>query len=53
MKSGRGGAGKLGPLEYQGLYKDPQISGRHLPLEGVIAYLVKRQKEVRAILLYF
>jgi hypothetical protein len=41
MKGSIGRAGDSRPLEYQGLYKGPQISGRHLPLEGVIIYLIK------------
>ena len=53
MKGDGDGAGELGRLEYQGSHEDPQMSGRYPPLELVIAYLMKRQKEARAKPLYF
>lgn len=53
MKGGRGEAAESGPLECQGSHEGPQMSGRHLLLEGAIACLMRRWKVVRAILLYF
>jgi hypothetical protein len=36
MEDSVGGAGDLGPLEYQGPHKDPQVSDQRLSLGDIV-----------------